>query len=84
MESVPHPEQGYRSCSGILHLARKVGTLRISRAYKRASEYGIYAYSMIEQILSKNLDTVSFSEEQLDESSRMPAHHNIRGNKYFS
>jgi hypothetical protein len=25
MESIPHPEQGYRSCSGILHLARKVG-----------------------------------------------------------
>ncbi len=84
MESVPHPEQGYRSCSGILHLARKVGTLRISRACKRASEYGIYTYPLIEQILSKNLDTVSFSEEQLDESSRMPAHHNIRGNKYFS
>lgn len=84
MESIPHPEQGFRSCSGILHLARKVGTQRITGACKRASEYGVYTYPMIEQILSKNLDAISFSDEQLDESSQMPRHHNIRGNKYYS
>jgi transposase len=84
MESIPHPEQGYRSCSGILHLARKVGVQRITGACKRASEYGVYTYPMIEQILSKNLDAISFSDEQLDESSQMPKHHNIRGNRYFS
>lgn len=84
MEFIPHPEQGFRSCSGILHLARKVGTQRITGACKRASEYGVYTYSMIEQILSKNLDSISFSDEQLDESSQMPKHHNIRGNRYYS
>ncbi|SIT18508.1 Transposase [Belliella pelovolcani] len=84
MEFIPHPEQGFRSCSGILHLARKVGTQRITAACKRASEYGVYTYSMIEQILSKNLDSISFSDEQLDESSQMPKHHNIRGNRYYS
>lgn len=84
MESIPHREKGYKSCSGILHLARKVGTQRITGACKRASEYGVYTYPMIEQILSKNLDAISFSDEQLDESSQMPKHHNIRGNKYFS
>lgn len=84
MESIPHPEQGFRSCSGILHLARKVGSQRITGACKRASEYGVYTYPMVEQILSKNLDAVSFSDDQLDESSQMPQHHNIRGNRYYS
>lgn len=84
MEAIPHPEQGYRSCLGILNLARKVDPGRISRACQRAAEYGVYSCSMVEQILSKNLDTIPFADEQLDESSQMPKHHNIRGEKYYS
>ena len=36
MESIPHREQGYKSCSGILLLTRKVGPKRITGACKRA------------------------------------------------
>lgn len=39
---------------------------------------------MIEQILFKNLDAISFSYEKVDESSQMPKRHNVRGNRYFS
>lgn len=84
MESIPHPEQGYRSCLGVLNLARKVDAQRMSRACQRAAEYGVHTYSMVEQILSKNLDSITLADEQLDESSQMPNHHNIRGEKYYS
>ena len=84
METKPHAEQGYKSCAGILHLAKKVGNSRLILACKRASEYGIYTYPIIEDILSKNLDTLSPSEEQLDDTVLTPRHHNIRGKEYYS
>lgn len=84
METKPHAEQGYKSCAGILHLAKKAGNSRLIQACKRAAEYGIYTYPIIEDILSKNLDTLSLTEEQLDDTALTPRHHNIRGKEYYS
>lgn len=81
IEHKQHPEQAYKSCSGILSLAGKVGADRLAAACKRASSYGIYNYSIIKQILEKNLDALS-EEEQQDLLS-MPDHHNIRGSDYY-
>ena len=60
------------------------GTSRLIQACKRAAEYGIYTYPIIEDILSKNLDTLSPAEEQLDDTTLTPSHYNIRGNEYYS
>lgn len=75
-----HPEQAYRSCVGILSLSKKVGKVRLVNACKRALEYGIINYKMVQSILEKGLDTLP-DPEQEDEAS--PSHTNIRGKKYY-
>jgi transposase len=79
IEHKQHPEQAYKSCSGILSLARKVGNSRLINACKRASEYSIYNYPIVVQILDKNLDRM---EEETKEVY-MPQHDNIRGSNYY-
>lgn len=75
-----HPEQAYKSCSGILSLARKVGTQRLINACRRANQYGIYNYPIIVQILDKKLDVFSPESEHI---TSMPSHDNIRGGDYY-
>lgn len=64
-EHKQHPEQAYKSCSGILSMVRKVGNERLANACKRAHEYGIYNYPIIVQILDRNLDRMSKEPEEL-------------------
>ncbi len=75
-----HPEQAYKSCSGILNLARKVGIQRLINACRRANQYGIYNYPIIVQILDKKLDVFSPESEHIN---AMPDHDNIRGGDYY-
>ena len=84
MASKSHPEQGYKSCAGILHLAKKAGNDRLIQACKRASEYEGYNYPIIEEILRRNLDTIDPKNELLDEKIATPMHLNIRGKEYYS
>lgn len=78
-ERKQHPEQAYKSCSGILSMARKVGNERLSNACKRAHDYGVYNYPIIVQILEKNLDHMPEEPKGLS----MPQHDNIRGSEYY-
>lgn len=80
LESKSHPEQGYKACNGVLNLAKRVGTLRITGACKRALEYEAIYYYMLEDILKKGLDKIDPEEE----SNRLtPAHRNVRGKSYY-
>jgi len=81
IENKQHPEQAYKSCTGILSLARKVGNQRLTMACRRAHSYGVYNYPIIMQILEKRLDALT-DEEQQDEHA-MPQHQNIRGSDYY-
>ncbi len=81
MEGKQHPEQAYKSCAGILSLARKVGQERLVNACRRAHSFGVYNYPIVQQILGKNLDMLS--EEEQQQAQDMPNHHNIRGNDYY-
>ena len=81
IEGKQHPEQAYKSCAGILSLARKVGTERLLNACRRAHSYGVYNYPIVLQILEKNMDRLSDEEQQ--QSQNMPHHHNIRGSDYY-
>jgi transposase len=80
IEGKSHPEQAFKSCSGILSLARKVGNQRLTNACRRADQYGIYNYPIIVQILDKKLDVFSPESEH---TSSMPDHNNIRGGDYY-
>ncbi len=83
MESKPHAEQGFKSCAGILHLAKKVGPERITRACKRATEYQAFNYPTIEDILRRNLDSLDPKDEEPQSDTTTPLHYNIRGKEYY-
>jgi transposase len=80
MEHKQHPEQAYKSCSGILNLKRKVGSERLINACRRAGSFGVYNYPIVVQILEKRLDQLSDDDK---EETPMPEHHNIRGEDYY-
>jgi transposase len=76
-----YPEQSYKSCSGVLNLAKRVGKERIINACKRADSYGLYNYGIIDQILRSKADYIAFEDDLANPS--MPSHENIRGQNYY-
>lgn len=80
IEYKQHPEQAYKSCSGILSLVRKGGPERLTRACLRADSFGIYTYRIIEDILTRNLDAEDTDGQG---PAGMPEHRNIRGRDYY-
>ena len=80
LDKKQHPEQSYKSCLGILHLAKKAGNERLDNACKRALGYEAYNYNMIERILAKGWDKL---DEDIEEHTDIPNHKNIRGGDYY-
>jgi transposase len=54
----PHPEQGFRSCLGILRLGKRFGDERLEAACARANRANARSYKHVESILLKGLDRV--------------------------
>jgi transposase len=79
LERKKYPEQGYRSCQGILSFAKRYGPERLTNACKRANDVGYFNYKTIEGFLQKNIDQY----EQEEQTPPMPAHQNIRGQAYY-
>jgi transposase len=75
-----HPEQGFRSCLGILRLARANDPERLEAACLRAFEIGARSYTSVSSILKARLD-----RRRPDPAADGPAitHPNIRGAGYF-
>ncbi len=80
MHSRRHPEQGYRSCLGILRLGKHYGEERLESACRRAVEYEEYRYKYIRTILEKGLDK---QNSQLPDTQPQLNHRNVRGGTYF-
>lgn len=80
LEKKQHPEQAYKSCMGVLSFAKKVGNERLINACKRALDYNIYNYKIIQKILEKGLDMYM---DEGNEEQELPEHHNIRGKNYY-
>jgi hypothetical protein len=53
---VPHPEQGYRSCLGLMRLAREYGDERLEAACARAQSIRAPNYRSVKSILACGLD----------------------------
>ncbi len=79
LDNKSYPEQTYRSCVGILSFEKKAGKDRLIAACKRASEFGVYNYKVISQIIGNRLDRLETKEKQIT----MPLHENIRGADYY-
>src|SRR5437016_3591770 len=55
----PHPEQGYRSCLGILRLAKRYGRERLEAACTRAGAVEARSYRHVDSILKHGLDRLA-------------------------
>lgn len=75
-----HPEQAYRSCMGVLKLARGFGPDRLDAACERALEINSYTYQSLHSILKNGLDRTP-RRRTTDEPAI--THPNIRGADYF-
>lgn len=81
MTSRPHPEQGFRSCLGILRLGRRYGSDRLEAASKRALAIQALSYRSVESILKNGLDRHPLPAPAPTLSRR--EHDNVRGATYY-
>ena len=82
LESRPHPEQGYRSCLGLLRLTKRYGPARLEAACDRARAAGAISYRHVDAILKHGLDRQPRAPEPAP--ARLPLHHdNVRGPAYY-
>jgi transposase len=82
MRRRPHPQQGFRSCLGIIRLGQRYGTERLERACARAVLHRAYSYRSVEAILKNNLDRVA-DEGATEKEAALPPHGNLRGSSYY-
>jgi len=78
LRSRPHPEQGFRSCIGILRLATRYDAERLDGACARALALGTRSYSSVAAILKNAQDR---KPREPDHPSLF--HENIRGPGYY-
>jgi transposase len=77
-----HPEQGYRSCLGILRLAKKYGAERLEAACARAVAVRARSYRHVESILNSGLDRLPLVSTETT-TSTTATHQNVRGRDYY-
>lgn len=76
-----HPQQAYRTCLGILGLAKRYGNSRLEAACQRAFSAGIRSYKGVHNILKHKLDHLETEQTPV---TPLPTHANIRGQNYYS
>jgi transposase len=82
MSKRDHPEQGYKSCLGILrHLLGHYGAARVEAAAGRALEFNTCSYTSMRSILLRGLDRQAKAGESAQ--TALPFHANVRGGKYY-
>lgn len=78
-----HPEQGYRSCLGILRLGKKYSPERLERACARAHAAGARSYRSVSSILEKGLDQMPPPPAPAAPTTSFDDHENVRGQAYY-
>ena len=78
LRSRPHPEQGFRSCIGILGLVQHHGAERVDAACARALALGTRSYTSVAAILKHRRDQPAGTAE-----APSLLHENIRGPGYY-
>lgn len=77
-----HPEHGYRTCLGLMRLAKAYPADRMEAAAKRALMHHLHSYRNVKTILEKGLDRIG---DQPEPSAAVVADHkNVRGAAYYA
>jgi transposase len=81
LRSRPHPEQGFRSCIGILGLRKRYSAERLDAACAKALTLGTRSYSSVAAILKNKQESKTAPQRETDQPSLL--HDNIRGPGYY-
>ncbi len=84
LSSRPHPQQGFRSCLGIMNLGKSFGEVRLEAACKRALALNAIGYVSIKSILKNGLDNQPIPENSYRLRELIIDHENIRGSHYYT
>jgi transposase len=76
----PHPEQGFRTCLGVLRLFRGIDPARAEAVSLRAVEIGALSYASVASILKHRLDQTASPQAAVGTPL---LHGNIRGPRYY-
>jgi transposase len=82
MASRRHPEQGFRSCLGIMRLGRRYGDERLEAAAARALAIRGHSYRSVESILKAGLDGLPLPGAE-PVTTTIGDHANVRGAGYY-
>lgn len=83
LEGRPHPQQGFRSCLGIMGLGKSYGQGRLEAACSRALALGTTSYKSIQSILKTGLDSQPLPAQADRQLELSIDHDNIRGPGYY-
>jgi len=78
LKSRPFPQQAYRSCLGILSLAKKHNRVQIERACQASLEAQGLSYKAVKEELEWIMKQTAPPVPE-----KLPAHENIRGKDYY-
>jgi transposase len=80
LASRPHPEQGFRTCLGILRLFKDIEPSRAEAVADYALAIGAFTYKSLASIVANKLDR---STTAAGEPQAVITHGNLRGSGYF-
>jgi transposase len=83
LESRRHPEMAYRSCLGLLSLAKQFTPARLEAACQQALALGTLRQASVRSILEKGLDSQPLPEPESEAAATPPVHENVRGATYY-
>ncbi len=82
LERRPHPEQGYRSCLGLMNLAKQYSPQRLEAAASRAVSVGAYSWKSAKNILSRGLERAPVAPSA-EQGALVLFHEHLRGPDYY-
>jgi transposase len=82
LASRAHPQQGFRSCLGIMRLGKSYGEARLEAACQRALKLQACSFKSLQSILKTGLDRQALAQTE-DPVADPITHPNIRGAGYY-
>jgi len=78
-----HPQQGFRSCMGLIRLGKIYSHDRLNKACQRALAIRAIGYKSVQSILENNLDQQPLTQVIDEQPITASAHDNVRGECYY-
>ena len=84
VEETLHPEKGYRSCLGLISLAREYGAVRLEAGCKMSLKIGAPTRRSVASILRTGLDKQTLHRSEEEQEAIQINHENVRGAAHYN